>query len=54
MDHKLNQRQLAQKLEIGEALISKILRSQFDEFTIDRLIKYLETLNVPFTIMLVA
>lgn len=53
-EHNLNQRELAQKLEIGEALISKILRYQFDEFTIDRLIRYLETLGIKFKFKRVA
>jgi predicted XRE-type DNA-binding protein len=47
-EHHLNQREFAQKLEIGEALVSKILRYQFEEFTIDRLIRYLEKLGVKF------
>ncbi len=50
----LNQRELAQKLEIGEALVSKILRYQFDEFTIDRLIKYLEKLGIKYEFRRVA
>ena len=40
-ENNLNQRELAQKLEISEALVSKILRYQFTEFTIDRLLRYL-------------
>lgn len=53
-EHKLNQRELAQKLEIGEALVSKILRYHFDEFTIDRLIRYLEILGIKFEFRRVA
>lgn len=41
-ENALNQRELAQKLEISEALVSKILRYQFTEFTIDRQRSYLE------------
>ena len=47
-EHELNHRELAQKLEISEALVSKILRYRFDEFTLDRLIRYLETLDIKF------
>jgi len=39
--HKISQKDLAQKIGIDEALMSKILRYHFDEFTADRLIKYL-------------
>ena len=53
-EKNLNQRELAQKLEIGEALISKILRYRFDEFTIDRLVRYLEKLNIRFKFKRVA
>ena len=53
-EHELNQRELAQKIEISEALVSKILRYRFDEFTIDRLIRYLEKLNIQFEFKRVA
>ena len=53
-DKNLNQRELAQKLEIGEALVSKMLRYQFDEFTIDRLIRYLEKLGIKYEFRRVA
>jgi predicted XRE-type DNA-binding protein len=53
-EHELNQRELAQKIEISEALVSKILRYRFDEFTIDRLIRYLETLDIQFEFIRVA
>jgi predicted XRE-type DNA-binding protein len=53
-EHNLSQRELAQKLEIGEALISKILRYHFDEFTLDRLIRYLEILGIKFEFKRVA
>ena len=39
--HKITQRALAEKIEINESLVSKILHYHFDEFTTDRLIKYL-------------
>jgi predicted XRE-type DNA-binding protein len=47
-EHEITQREFAQKLGIGEALVSKILRYHFDEFTIDRLIRYLEILKIKF------
>jgi predicted XRE-type DNA-binding protein len=53
-EHDLNQRELAQKLEISEALVSKILRYRFDEFTLDRLIRYLEILDIKFEFRRVA
>ena len=53
-EHNLTQRELAQKLEIGEALVSKLLRYHFDEFTLDRLIRYLEVLEIKFEFKRVA
>ena len=53
-ENDVNQRELAQKLEIGEALVSKILRYQFGEFTIDRLIRYLEKLGIKYEFRRVA
>jgi predicted XRE-type DNA-binding protein len=53
-EHNLNQRELSQKLEISEALVSKLLRYHFDEFTLDRLIRYLESLNIKFEFKRVA
>ena len=42
--HKLTQRALAEKLGIDEALVSKIIHYSFEEFTTDRLIKFLSVL----------
>ena len=53
-EHHLNQRELSQKLEISEALVSKLLRYRFDEFTIDRLVRYLESLDIKFEFKRVA
>ena len=44
LDHKLTQRQLAEKVGIDESLMSKIVHYNFDDFTIDRLVKYLSIL----------
>lgn len=44
-ENDLNQRELAQKLEIDPALMSKILHYHIDEFTIDRLVRYLDVLH---------
>lgn len=44
-ENDLNQRELAQKLEIDPALMSKILHYHIDEFTIDRLVRYLDILH---------
>lgn len=42
--HKITQRALAQKLSIDEALMSKILHYNYEEFTVDRLVKFLSTI----------
>ncbi len=44
-ENNLTQKELADKLDIDPALMSKILHYQFDEFTIDRLVKFLENLH---------
>src|SRR5271155_3444947 len=44
LDHKLSQRELAEKIGIDESLMSKIVHYNFDDFTIDRLVKYLSIL----------
>jgi len=42
--HHLTQKDLAEKIGIDESLMSKILHYHFDEFTIDRLVKFLNVL----------
>ena len=44
-DHKLSQRALAAKLYESEALVSKVVHYHFEEFTIDRLVKFLARLH---------
>lgn len=44
LDNKLSQRELAVKIGIDESLMSKIVHYNFDDFTIDRLVKYLSAL----------
>jgi predicted XRE-type DNA-binding protein len=44
-ENDLNQRELAQKLEIDPALMSKVLHYHIEEFTIDRLVRYLDILH---------
>jgi len=44
LDNKLTQRELADKIGIDESLMSKIVHYNFDDFTIDRLVKYLSAL----------
>ena len=41
----VSQQKLAEKLGIDKALMSKIVHYHFDEFTVDRLIKYLAVLD---------
>lgn len=42
---KITQKALAEKIGIDESLMSKILHYNIDEFTIDRLVKFLTTLR---------
>jgi predicted XRE-type DNA-binding protein len=44
LEHKITQRELAEKIGIDESLMSKIVHYNFDDFTIDRLVKYLSVL----------
>ena len=44
LDHKLSQRELAERIGVVESLMSKIVHYNFDDFTIDRLVKYLSIL----------
>jgi predicted XRE-type DNA-binding protein len=43
--HQLSQKELAEKLQFDKALMSKIGRYQFGDFTIDRLFRYLSMLD---------
>lgn len=44
-EHKLSQRALAEKINESEALVSKVVHYHFEEFTIDRLVKFLTRLH---------
>lgn len=44
MKNELTQRQLAEQLGENESLISKVVHYHIDEFTIDRLLKYLNVI----------
>ncbi|MEQ1664050.1 MAG: XRE family transcriptional regulator [Bdellovibrionales bacterium] len=44
-EHKLSQRALAERIDESEALISKVVHYHFEEFTIDRLVKFLARLQ---------
>jgi predicted XRE-type DNA-binding protein len=48
--HKISQEELAEKIGVDKALMSKIVHYHFDEFTIDRLIKYLSVIDPNLTI----
>jgi predicted XRE-type DNA-binding protein len=48
--HKISQREFANELGIDESIISKILHYNFDECTVDRLMRYLEILHKEFVI----
>lgn len=43
--HNLSQRELAEKLAVNEAIISKIVHYKIEIFTVDRLMKYLSLLD---------
>ena len=43
-EHKLSQRALAEEIDESEALVSKVVHYHFEEFTIDRLVKFLARL----------
>ena len=40
----MKQKELAEKLGIAESLISKIIHYHYEEFTVDRLMKYLSVI----------
>lgn len=42
--NKLTQKQMASDIKIDEALVSKIINYAYEEFTVDRLLKYLSVL----------
>lgn len=41
---KISQKELATELSVDESLVSKIINYAYDEFTVDRLVKYLSIL----------
>lgn len=43
--HQASQRDLAARLGVDKSLVNKIVHYHFDDFTIDRLIKYLAILD---------
>ena len=45
LNHELNQTELAQQLDLDDAIVSKIVRYRIEEFTIDRLYTYLKSLD---------
>lgn len=44
-ENKMEQQVLAKKLQLNTALMSKIVRFKFQEFTIDRLLRLLEPIR---------
>ena len=44
-EHQVNQKELAEKLEIEPARINEIVKYKIELFTVDRLLGYLEKLN---------
>jgi predicted XRE-type DNA-binding protein len=49
---KISQKEFAMQLGIDEALMSKLLNYVYDEFTIDRLFKYLSIIYPSFDVQL--
>ena len=45
MDHKISQREMADRLEIDESKVSKILHNRLEDFSTDRLINLYGKLN---------
>jgi predicted XRE-type DNA-binding protein len=45
MQKKISQKELASLIGTDEALMSKILHYHYDEFTVDRLVRFIETLQ---------
>jgi predicted XRE-type DNA-binding protein len=45
LTQKLTQRELAKEVGVDEAVMSKILHYNFEECTLDRLVRYLEILH---------
>lgn len=48
--HKLTQRALAEKISENESLVSKVVHYHIDEFTVDRLLKFLNMIYPNITI----
>lgn len=50
---RMTQKQLAKELNIDETLVSKIVNYAYDEFTVDRLVKYLSEIypNIALTLL---
>ena len=47
-ENRITQRELARKLDINESLVSKIVHYRYEEFTVDRLINFLEVISPDF------
>ena len=43
--HRLSQRELAEELEANESVVSKIVHYKIEQFTVDRLMKYLDAID---------
>ncbi len=50
LKHKITQRALAEKLGENESLVSKVVHYHIDEFTVDRLLKFLNAIYPNITI----
>lgn len=52
-NNKITQRALAEKVGINESLMSKIIHYHFDEFTVDRLVNYLDKIIPDFDLEII-
>ena len=43
--HRLSQRELAEEIGANESVVSKIVHYKIDQFTVDRLMKYLTAID---------
>lgn len=54
MENNITQKELAERVGVDEAKISKILRHRIDEFTTDRLVNLFSKIDSNFSLKLIA
>jgi len=53
-EHKITQRALAEKIGINESLVSKIIHYHYEEFTVDRLVGFLDKISPKFDLEVIS